>query len=102
MTEQTAEFERHADTLAALTTGPRRHATDQDRAIAALRLFSAREAIERVEDALARVDDGSYALCQSCGRRIPPTELEEMPHARLCAECSTDSLVKPAFTGVSP
>lgn len=89
MAEQTAEFDRHADALAILTAGLPEHTTDQDRAIAALRMFSAREAIERVEDALARIDEGSYAICQSCGRRISLAHLETMPDARLCAACDS-------------
>jgi RNA polymerase-binding transcription factor DksA len=92
MAEQAAEFERHADTLATLTANSRGRTTDRDRAVAALRMFSAREALERVEDALARIDDGSYAICQSCGRPIALDRLEATPQAQLCAACGTDSI----------
>ena len=92
MAEQAAEFERHADTLAMLTANSRERTTDRDRAIAALRMFSAREALERIEDALVRIDDGSYAICESCGRPIALDHLEAIPTAQLCAACGTDSV----------
>jgi RNA polymerase-binding transcription factor DksA len=92
MAEQAAEFERYADTLATLTASSRGRTTDRDRAIAALRMFSAREALERIEDALSRIDDGSYAICQSCGRPIAVELLETVPQAQLCAACGTDSI----------
>ena len=57
---------------------------------------SAREAIERIGDALARIDDGSYAICESCSRPIPFEHLEASPDTRLCAACSTYSVRDPA------
>ena len=78
--------------MATLTANSRERTTDRDRAIAALRMFSAREALERIEDALVRIDDGSYAICQSCGRPIALDRLEVTPQAQLCAVCDTDSV----------
>jgi DnaK suppressor protein len=52
-------------------------------------MLSTREAIHRVEDALVRIDDGSYAICQSCGRSIQCEQQEATPQARLCAACGT-------------
>ena len=37
-----------------------------------------------VERALRRVDDGTYGVCESCGRKIPVQRLEAMPGARFC------------------
>jgi RNA polymerase-binding transcription factor DksA len=85
--ELTAEFEQHANAYSALTVEPRTRLADRDRANAALRMLSTREAIQRVEDALVRIDDGSYAICQSGGRSIQYEQQEATPQERLCAAC---------------
>lgn len=40
-----------------------------------------------VEDALRRLQAGTYGVCQKCGRNIDPARLEVVPHAYLCVEC---------------
>jgi DnaK suppressor protein len=41
-----------------------------------------------VERALAKLDDGTYGLCDNCGRVIPAARLEARPSSVLCAPCS--------------
>jgi RNA polymerase-binding transcription factor DksA len=43
-----------------------------------------REALEEVDAAIARLDAGTYGLCQVCGKPIGEARLEAMPAARLC------------------
>jgi DnaK suppressor protein len=62
-----------------------------DRAVAALKMFSARAAIEAIGDALARIDGSSFGRCVGCGRPIPFAVLERSPSARSCADCVTAS-----------
>jgi RNA polymerase-binding transcription factor DksA len=40
-----------------------------------------------VEDALARINDGSYGFCTSCGKPILPERLAVLNYAKLCIEC---------------
>ncbi len=40
-----------------------------------------------VEDALRRIDEGTYGKCAECGREISPERLEALPAARLCIDC---------------
>jgi DnaK suppressor protein len=40
-----------------------------------------------VEEALSRIDNGTYGLCQSCGRPIGKMRLLAFPRATLCLEC---------------
>ncbi len=40
-----------------------------------------------IEEALEKIDTGSYGMCESCGKAIAPTRLKALPHARLCLEC---------------
>ncbi|REK70791.1 molecular chaperone DnaK [Aeromicrobium endophyticum] len=41
-----------------------------------------------VDDALERVEQGTYGLCERCGRPIPEGRLEARPVARTCVACS--------------
>jgi DnaK suppressor protein len=48
----------------------------------------ARRELARVRDALKRMDEGLYGVCEACGENIPPARLKALPQARLCAECA--------------
>lgn len=43
-----------------------------------------RETLDEVDAALKRLDDGSYGICEVCGKPIGAARLEAMPAARLC------------------
>jgi hypothetical protein len=43
--------------------------------------------LDQVEHALARLDDGSYGRCESCGTIIADDRLAETPTASTCAGC---------------
>ena len=40
-----------------------------------------------IEGALARIDEGTYGVCESCGRAIDPERLDALPYATKCIEC---------------
>ena len=40
--------------------------------------------LREVAAALARLDDGTYGVCETCGRAIPEARLEARPTARTC------------------
>jgi len=40
-----------------------------------------------IEEALARIEDGSYGKCESCSKQIGLERLKALPYARLCIEC---------------
>ena len=44
--------------------------------------------LERTERALAKLDDGTYGLCDVCGKPIAPKRLEAMPDVVLCIDCA--------------
>lgn len=44
-----------------------------------------------VQRALAKLDDGSYGICDRCGATIPPERLEARPSSVLCVPCSAGS-----------
>lgn len=44
---------------------------------------------EEIERALAKLDDGTYGRCDSCGAPIPDGRLEIHPWAVLCVPCAS-------------
>lgn len=47
--------------------------------------------IEEVERALAKLDEGTYGVCDACGSPIPEGRLEIHPWAVLCVPCAAES-----------
>lgn len=41
-----------------------------------------------VDRVLAKLDDGTYGLCDACGQPIPPGRLEALPATAFCVDCS--------------
>jgi DnaK suppressor protein len=48
---------------------------------------NARHLLEQGDRALARIDAGTYGVCESCGRAIGKARLLAFPRATLCVEC---------------
>jgi RNA polymerase-binding protein DksA len=47
-----------------------------------------RRELKEIEAALARIADGTYGLCERCGRAIGRQRLLAIPEARFCLECA--------------
>lgn len=45
--------------------------------------------IERIRNALARVDDGTYGVCVTCGDEISAKRLDILPATPFCATCAS-------------
>ena len=41
-----------------------------------------------VERALVKLEDGTYGICDRCGRLIPEARLEARPWSVLCVDCA--------------
>ena len=52
-----------------------------------------RQMLGMVDSALARIREGTYGECVSCGNEINPKRLEAVPWTRFCIECQ-DKLEK--------
>ncbi len=49
-----------------------------------------REKIAEIDEALKRIEDGSYGICEECETDIPKKRLLIMPFARLCVNCKSE------------
>ncbi len=56
---------------------------------------SAEGVLERVTRALEKLDDGTYGVCDVCGRDIPAARLQAMPDSVLCVGCAAASVDAP-------
>lgn len=52
----------------------------------------ARVEVEEIDHALAKLDGGSYGICEGCGQPVPRARLKALPHARLCVACKSGGL----------
>ena len=43
---------------------------------------------QEVDDALERIEQGTYGRCERCHKEIPPKRLEALPYARFCIQCA--------------
>ncbi|MCE5324647.1 TraR/DksA C4-type zinc finger protein [bacterium] len=43
--------------------------------------------LEKISDALRKIEDGTYGKCDRCGGDINPNRLRAIPYATLCIEC---------------
>jgi RNA polymerase-binding protein DksA len=43
--------------------------------------------LNAIDEALKRIDEGTYGTCVRCGNRIGEERLEAMPYAEKCIDC---------------
>ncbi|MCK9603625.1 MAG: TraR/DksA family transcriptional regulator [Candidatus Omnitrophica bacterium] len=46
-----------------------------------------RDAVYELDDALKKIEEGTFGICESCKSLITKTRLRAVPHARLCLKC---------------
>ena len=50
---------------------------------------SARTEIEMIKQAITRIDNGQYGICQVCGEPISKERLEALPYSNMCIKCAS-------------
>ena len=45
--------------------------------------------LKKIDEAIARIEEGTYGVCESCGENISVRRLEARPVTTLCIECKT-------------
>ncbi len=46
-----------------------------------------KQKLKQIEDALDRIEENTYGLCEECGVKIPRARLKVVPVAKYCVEC---------------
>jgi YteA family regulatory protein len=68
--------------------------------------FSLREdvrtKVKAVDDALNRIEEGTYGACSRCGQAIPLERLEALPYTTMCLPCKAAAEVKTGALGRRP
>ena len=47
--------------------------------------------LQRIESALARLGNGRFGICASCGSKIGEARLEAIPYVVMCINCQSNS-----------
>lgn len=53
----------------------------------------------QIEDALKRMGEGRYGICDVCGREIPYSRLEAIPYTTMCSRCREGPYGEPGLEG---
>ncbi len=64
---------------------------ERDRQLSHILSDRDRKKIIEIDEALERIEDKTYGICEECGKRITSNRLKIMPFARLCITCKSES-----------
>ena len=64
--------------------------SERDRELGMLLGDREREKLLSIDEALVRLDDGEYGICEECEEEIPLGRLKALPFARHCVKCKSD------------
>lgn len=54
-----------------------------------------RYVLEGINNALEKVNEGTYGICSNCGSKIDPERLDIIPETTLCANCAKEIITPP-------
>jgi DnaK suppressor protein len=46
------------------------------------------ETLEQIDEALERIANGTYGVCENCETKIPRARLQAIPYANYCVSCA--------------
>lgn len=50
-----------------------------------------KQELEKIDEAIRKIDDGTYGVCEQCGEDIEEERLKVMPFAEYCVRCKSDN-----------
>lgn len=77
----TTEYEHYSNHMADIGTETFEH--EKNLALE----MNLRRQLQATDDALRRMDEGTYGICANCNEEIPLERLEALPQAILCIKC---------------
>jgi len=57
--------------------------------------------IAQIDEALRKIEEGTYGICESCGGEIPWARLQAAPYATMCVECKRKQEMENESSGTS-
>lgn len=51
--------------------------------------WNVRDLLNKINDALYRIDQGTYGICAECNHEIPIERLQAIPYADTCIKCQS-------------
>jgi len=79
----------HSDAISVPTDTAELGTGNSDQELTLSLMGSEKNALDQIDGALKRIEDGSYGECEDCGVRIPEPRLEALPYAALCVQCAS-------------
>ena len=64
--------------------------SERDRELGLLLGDRDREKLRNIDEALLKVEEGEYGICEECEEEIPLGRLKVVPFARYCVKCKAD------------
>jgi DnaK suppressor protein len=64
--------------------------SERDRELELLLGDREREKLHNIDEALLKITEGEYGICEECEEDIPIGRLKVMPFARYCVKCKAD------------
>ncbi|MEI6306638.1 MAG: TraR/DksA family transcriptional regulator [Deltaproteobacteria bacterium] len=64
--------------------------SERDRELGLLLGDREREKVHSIDEAILRIDEGEYGVCEECEEEIPLGRLKAMPFTRHCVKCKAD------------
>jgi DnaK suppressor protein len=86
--EDTALSQDHAQSTSVPTDMAEIGSDNFDQELTLSLLGSEKNALDQIEAAIERIDDGSFGRCETCGEQIPKIRLDAIPYASQCIQCA--------------
>ena len=64
--------------------------SERDRELGLLLGDREREKLHNIDEALLKIAEGEYGICEECEEEIPVGRLKVVPFARFCVKCKSD------------
>ena len=66
-----------------------RASAESDKAFALRLRDRERQLLRKIEEAIGRIEEGRYGICEECGENISVARLKARPVTQLCIECKS-------------
>ncbi len=87
--EDNALNKDHSKTTSMPTNMAELGSDNSDQELTLSLLGSDKCALDQIEAAIGRIEDGGYGRCEECGGKIPKSRLDAIPYAADCVRCAS-------------